>query len=46
MYRFVVIDFPFIIGNPCMNFYELFMNPIFMKFVGGCPSTIWMLGKI
>ena len=29
-----------------MNFYKLFMNPKFMKFVGGNPSTIWMLRKI
>ena len=28
-----------------MNFYKLFMNPIFMKFVGGYPSTIWMIKK-
>ena len=28
-----------------MNFYKLFMNPIFMKFVGGYPSTICMLIK-
>ena len=31
--------------NPCMNFYKLFMSPKFMKFVGGNPSTIWMLRK-
>ena len=29
-----------------MNFYKLFRNPIFMKFVGGYPSTRRMLRKI
>ena len=29
-----------------MNFYKLTMNPKFMKFVGGNPSTIWMPRKI
>ena len=29
-----------------MNFHKLFRNPIFMKFVGGYPSTRRMLRKI
>ena len=46
MYRFVVIDFPFIINGSLYDFYKLFMSPIFMKFVGGYPSTKRMLRKI
>ena len=33
-------------GDLCVNFYKLFRNPIFMKFVGGYPSTIRMIRKI
>ena len=47
MGRFIVIDFSFM-NSQCLHdfFYKLFRSPKFMKFVGGNPSTIWMLRKI
>ena len=34
------------LDDPCVNFSNLSMNPMTMKFIGGCPSTLMMLGKI
>ena len=33
------------LDDPCVNFSNLSMNPMTMKFIGGCPSTLNMLGK-
>ena len=46
MGRFIVIDFSFMDSQSLHEFHKLIISPKFMKFVGGNPSTIWMLRKI